>query len=227
MKKIIISFLFAFTAILSMVLVPDKVSALDVFDGKNRVKTDIGVNFERIKSVSNGHLLSYYTDEQLNELALKYVMKRKMFGTRIKSLNTAKIDFRYKTLFTHSNMGFKETMQEIEIKDRYHKKHLFTFGRNNKYDLKATSKGYSVAINKSLSLNYELTLDIEKVKTQKTKITIEPGIKLTHSIEGVATVVNGAISNYIFWIRSNYGIFEYCVVNSYYEQILKERIYEI
>ncbi len=226
MKKTLISILFAFVLILAMVLVPDSVSALSVFDGKKTIKTDIGVNFERINKVSNGHLLSYYTNDQLYDLALKHVMKRKMFGMRVHGLNTAKVSFRYQTLFTHLNLGYKETVQEIEIKDRYHRKHFFTFGRSGKYDLKATPKGFSGGINKSFSLSYEQTIDIERVKNQKTKITIEPGVKLTHSIEGVGTVVNGAVASYIFWVRAHSGVFEYCVVNSYYEQILKEKAYE-
>ena len=39
MKKTLISILFAFVIILAMVLVPDSVSALSVFDGKKKIKT--------------------------------------------------------------------------------------------------------------------------------------------------------------------------------------------
>ncbi len=186
--------------------------------------TDDYTTFTEIM-MSEGKLLSNYTEEEMNEL-LKKVHKNKFMGVSVYEENK-NIDASYisNTLYSIENNGKDEIIYDIVVDVETTNKVSFNAsGSLNASASGGKSGGVKGEIGAKCGVEVSTTTTTSRKEKQTMKLTVEGGSRAIVYLTGNLSITNGVAAYYVTFIRVSEGGFEIVTLKNQYARVEKSKI---
>ena len=186
--------------------------------------TDDYTTFTEIM-MSEGKLLSNYTEEEMNEL-LKKVHKNKFMGVSVYEENK-NIDASYisNTLYSIENNGKDEIIYDIVVDVETNNKVSFNAsGSLNASASGGKSGGVKGEIGAKCGVEVSTTTTTSRKEKQTMKLTVEGGSRAIVYLTGNLSITNGVAAYYVTFIRVSEGGFEIVTLKNQYARVEKSKI---
>lgn len=175
-------------------------------------------NFQEI-NLSEGKMLDSYTDKEYKQY-YKKVEKRKFWGWRIYYVNR-NIETTYisETVFSYYNNGTSTIKYDYSLKESNTSKLSVSGTGSISYSLNGTKNSFKHGLDAALKLESSYSNSSAVEMKKDLSIDVEPNTVANLKIVGEGKLTNGVAANYIFWIRTNKGGFEYFVITTQYPRL--------
>ena len=186
----------------------------------NYVKAETSyLTFQSLR-LSKGKLLSNFTNDDYKNYYEK-VDKRKFMGWQTYYANqNVKCSYVSKTVFSYYNRGTSKITYTYNLTDSLTEK--FSISASGSISYSGQSQG-TKTFKHGLQTALKLEVDYNNTKQTTTKenldIVIDPKSVATLKIVGEGKLYNGVAANYVFWIRTRKGGFEYFIVTTEYPRL--------
>ena len=173
--------------------------------------------------LSEGKLLRYYTDEELE--VYKEKLKRKVAGVDVIIINkNVEATYISETLYNVHNTGKTNIEYQLDISITKNEKISWEVSG----DLNATAKGsikmFQANIESKVGIDYKKVNENTEKTTEKLDLMVEPNSRAIIYLMGRARVTNGVACIYVAYLKTAEFGFEYFTIINQYPRLEKRTL---
>ena len=185
-------------------------------------QTDDYNNFNEIV-MSNGKLLKYFTDEELE--SYKSNLKNKFIGIDVYIVNkNVEATYISETLYNVYNSGKTNVEYQLDIVVEKSEKVTWEVSGELSPTAKGTIKMFQVNLASEVGVDYKKVTESSTKTTEKIDLTVEPNSRAIIYLMGRARVTNGVAKVSICFINTATFGFEYFTIINQYPRLEKRSL---
>ena len=175
--------------------------------------------------MTEGKLLRYYSDEEIEEFKSK--LKSKIAGIDVVIINkNVEASYISETLYNVHNTGKTDIKYQLDI--TVHKSEKITWEVSG--DLSATAKGaiklFQTNLESKVGIDYKKITENEEKTVEKVDLVVEPDSRAVIYLMGRARVTNGVAKVSVAFMNAATFSFEYFTIINQYPRLEKRSMCE-
>jgi hypothetical protein len=175
---------------------------------------------------SGPRFLNAYTKAMYDEYYPK-VTKRKFWGWRTHTAyKTETVYYTRETLYYIHNEGESPITETFRFEENETIKKQYNASGSLALDESGEVYGFKLGLESKLDHSMSASSTTTKQEEITIKVIVDPGTRLTVTVEGEGEVSNGVAAYYSFWVRLRKGGWEIFTITTEYYSLVKEEIDE-